>query len=368
MDNIFANVERRVVKYSTTGKQTATPLDKASDTMISNIALRTITENQEFDDFQSQLDRTEREAAARERQEKVISRTLLESKREHKMGQLANTGKLLLFKEILFEVFYNSLVMDSSFLSENKNTLRGVTDRYIDENGGYSLLESAAARSGSVLLSRMKKSIDKLVLEVCKRKISESNQCNSCDEFDFDLNEDEQSSFDYTKKDLSLDEVEELVKRKVLTVVKDEQERKQQEEELITDIEDDLSENEGVTDEASMNEALSKIIINKSPIHESTLFDSLFRSSYKECITENVAIASADSERHDDDDYDDDWDDDDDTDFEDEEDDDENGLDMDMIFTEAITKYTLLEVCYTLKLEDYSRENLRKLTEKLLNQ
>lgn len=355
MGNIFANVERRVVRYSTGNDKPDEVLQKSSDTTASNIALRNIVESQQFSDFQDRLNRTDKQNAAKERAGKVISHTLLESQREFKMGQLVNTGKLLLFKEILFEVFYKSLVLDEPFLAENKNTLREVTDRYIDENGGYSLLESASIKSGSELLSRMKKSIDSIALAACRRKILESNQCNSCSEFDFDLNDEEQNQLNYAKKDLSLDEVEELVKQKVLTVVKDEQARKQQEEELIADIEEDLREDEGVTDEESMNEALSRIVLNKSPIYESTLFDSLFRSSYKEYITENANSVTESDCHHDD--WDDDWD-----------DDEEFNLDMDVVLAEAITKYTLLEVCYTLKLENYSRENLRKLTEKMLNQ
>ena len=42
-------------------------------------------------------------------------------------------------------------------------------------------------------------------------------------------------------------------------------------------------------------------------------------------------------------------------------------IDMDLILAEAITKYTLMELAYTIKLEDYSSETVRKISQKLLN-
>ena len=93
-----------------------------------------------------------------------------------------------------------------------------------------------------------------------------------------------------------------------------------------------------------------------------------FKNSYKEAIMENVAIQSTDHKKVQDDkdfsvEYDTETTTEDIIDNEVENDE----IDMDLVLVEAITKYTLMETLYTLKLEDYSYNNIVKLTRKLVN-
>ena len=50
-----------------------------------------------------------------------------------------------------------------------------------------------------------------------------------------------------------------------------------------------------------MNAAFEKIIVEKSPIEESTLFGALLRNAYADYIAENVSIMSADKHNIDED-------------------------------------------------------------------
>lgn len=308
----------------------------------------------------------------------VVNAALFETKLQHKLQSVKTETENTLFKDILFEFFYGGLKnIDEYFLEENKNILKGITDKYIDDNCGYNLLKESVIKTKSVLLERMQKGIDKITREVCSRKCEDSSNCAvTGDSIDFNLNEDEQEDLDYLKKDLNIEEISALVKDKVLTVVQDEKARKEEEDSLMQSIEDDLMEDESIEDEQSMNEALQRIIIKQNPIEETTLFDALFRNSYHDYLLENVTLATATQQQLADNyernsDYDTEMDTTDatenDLDSHSVQDVQNEGINMDIIFTEALTKYTLMETLYTLKLEDYPRENMRHLVNKLIN-
>ena len=44
-----------------------------------------------------------------------------------------------------------------------------------------------------------------------------------------------------------------------------------------------------------------------------------------------------------------------------------NAIDMDYILADTIAKYTLMETMYTIKLEDYNYDSIRKMTNNMLN-
>lgn len=372
MSNPFSNAHRAVETYSF-NKTNSRVIDKMSDTAAANSALRNKQIEEQDALFESQVLQKERANYYNKLNTGVVNRYIKESQIPNTINKIANTAKDIILKDILFEVFYNSLVMDESFLVENCDCLKHLTDKYVDDNGGFEMLNKAIGKNGisSEILKRIKKTCECIALEVCERKIKDSKAASQIDLIDFDMTEDEKNKLDYAKtNNLNIDQISTLVKNKVLTVVKDEKERHDASSELIEKIEEDLKNDENVVDEDSLKEAMNHIIINKSVVEESTLFDALFRDSYREFIMENVAITSTDKHNNDEfkelsREYD--------TEMDlvdalsDEEPTEDMEVNMDLILTEAITKYTLMETLYTLGLEDYSHENMKKLTERILN-
>ena len=384
MDNLFKNANLVVESAGYTIKS-SNPLSTASDSALANEKLREMKIASENAIVQDRIDNIEAEYDKKAVIEQVVQKSLLESQLPIRMNDISKVGKNVLFKDILFEVFYNALVMDSYFLQENADTIRSLTDKYVDDNNGFSLLESAISASNSNLLKRIKSLCESTANKACERKLKEFKECNDPDCLHFELTSDEKEEFDYCKSELDIDKISELVKNKVLTVVKDEKTRQEEESKIIEDIEDDLKENEGVTDQKSLDEALNRIVISKSPVQDSTLFNALLKNSYKEAIIENVSITSTDHKRVEDDkefsanynpnattsdSSDNTFDD---NNIEDDEintslplEGSNSSIDMDMVLTEAITKYTLMETLYTLKLENYTYENIAKLSRKLV--
>lgn len=371
MPNPFSNVCKSVETYSF-NKTNTRHIDNISDTAAANSALRKMKAQEQDALMESQMWKAESDYYKNSLAEGVVNRYIKESQIPTNINRIYNEAKDYVLKDILFETFYNSLLMDDYFLRENQQNIKCLMDKYVDDNGGFKFLDKLVHDNmNNMLLKKIKSVCESVAKEVCNRKLADSKECKNIDLIDFDMNDEEKDMLDYSKKnDLNIDRISDLVKNKVLTVVKDEQKRQEASHELIENIENDLKDDESVVNEKTLNEAMNKIVLNKAVIETSTLFDTLFRDSYQEYIMENVAITSTDKDiiddnkdvsRH----YDTEMDIDDalsnDEHVEDTE------VNMDLILTEAITKYTLMETLYTLGFENYSHENIKKLTERMLN-
>lgn len=385
MDNIFKNANLTVESNSFTIKS-SNPLNMVSESALANEKLRELNQEEKNNKLQEKIDNIEEEAKKQDIAEKIVEATLAEAQLPNKMNMISVEGKDVILKDILFELFYKSLVMDEYFLEENANTLKSLTDTYVDDNGGFGLLESAISTTNSNLLKKIKSICESTANTVCKRKLEQYHQCKDPSCLEFDINDEEKAKLEYDKDTIDIEKISELVKNKVLTVIQDEKNREEEESKIVAEIEEDLIENEDVKDEKSLNEALDRIVIGKSPINEATLFNALLKNSYKESLLENVAIQTTDHKNiQDDKDFSETYDPnasindvvngdiEKDTDISEDEINEniaienKSSVDMDMVLVEAITKYTLMEMLYTLKLENYTYDNIVKLTRKLVN-
>jgi hypothetical protein len=311
---------------------------------------------------------------------KVVMGQLSENQVFETMNQLTRDGKELLFREVIFEAFSKSLHLDDDFVIAQEANLRQLTDSFVDGKGGFKYLEEAIKSTKSPFLKKIKTVCEATANKVARRKLSEVQQGQlRAEQLKFELNEDEKNEFDYDKEKINIDQLSDLVKKKVLTVIQDEKTRQAKEEEVIADLESESDE----------QKAVKEAIMNELPVEESTIFNSILRNSYKEqletVVKENNVAAYQGAA------------------LEDEED--ENGdpelydvdltaddvrgsefrgdstaaqeaqrhgsvqsdIDMDLILAESITKYTLMELCYTIQLENYTYDELRKYSQNLLN-
>lgn len=209
---------------------------------------------------------------------------------DKKYGEMSKKGKKAIFKRLLTEMYIESLYLDESFILENFTTISKIVDDFIEENGGYSLLENAYIKTKSPLLKNMMDICEATTKRVNERlyKLAEKEQ--NVDLLNFELDADEKERLDYEKRDLGIEEISNIVKEKVLKVVKDEKAREQKNEELKNDIEAELSENPNVVDEKSVKENLDRIFAQASPTEEGTLFNALLRNNYKNILEGNSEL------------------------------------------------------------------------------
>ena len=409
MGNIFDNMNTKVQIFSTGIKE---DVFKKNPYLIAREGYEKILEKKKNEELIKQNEEKEKLSKQNKLIENINSIKLTESIIDRLHNKLYNESKTMLFKDIIFELFCKSLYLDDDFIIENSVNLKNFSDSYIDERGGFTLLENAIKRTNSYLLKSIKNVCESTAKKICERKIKESKENNNHNDMVFDINDDEQKQFDYEKKNFNFDELAELVKKNVLTVVQDEKERQTKEKELYAEIENELEEDENIKTEKDVKEALNRMIIKNSLIEETTLFNALLRNSYKDIIESvvlkcndaqlqkdkiktkpnlsedeldeindvedevNVYIDEYDKQHNIDDgddnenneDYDDEYDDDEDDNENDEDDDDEDddenneyddgeddniNIEMDLVLAEAITKYTIMEISHTIKLESF---------------
>lgn len=388
---VFKNIERGVVSTSFNKKELK-KFDMVSESAISNQALRRIADKEKYEKLESNIFAKEKEDNINARLESLSKHSILESQIDNRIYNIGNDYKLSIFKDIVYEVFSNALVLDDDFVYEHYDVLKKVTDEFIDENGGYNLLESAINETDSGFLKKLKSVCESLSNDIVKRVILESKTCKKCDDedlFNMNMTSDEEEKLDYSKNNLDVEKISELVKDKVLTVVRDEKENQAKHEELVSNIEEELSEDEEVKDNESIDEAMSRIVMNNNILNESTLFSALLQDSYETILAENMAITSTtinNSEK--DDEFSDSYDvNADSTKYEDVSDNDDetsieelDGIDndlvlekktptvnLDMVMAEALVKYTLMETMYTLKLKNYTYDDIKKMTDEVSN-
>jgi len=387
---------RQVTRHSV-GKKQPTQLDMISEAVVTAKFLENVALERKNREIERAIEAAEKRKEEQKVLSSVVENSLLESRLVIVINDLNKKGRDIIFKDILFEFFYKSLLLDEPFKREQEENLRYVIESFVDKNGGYEYLKSAYQRTKSPILKAIMECCESIAGKVCTRKMCECKDKKiGIEDINFELNDEEKEELKYRKANLSIDDLADLVKDKVLTVVKDEKERKIKEEELQKELEAQ-AEMDGTTVEEAYR---AYVLPARKGYEESTLFDSIFRNTYKIALESIMAQNSGYLHQ---DNYDANMDTDmivnhevDDikgnewhpykmsdvkrgeysveterneyeNDSEDPLDDDSYKLDMDLILAESITKYTLMEVAFTIMLEDYNYQKIQKISQKLLN-
>lgn len=384
---------RNVVRHTTGVRKTTDHLKSSPGSMLSAYySKQAVTENHNMID-KSLVEQSKKDKI-NDFANKTTKHLITESQILSLSNRLGREGKAILFKDILFEAFYRCLYIDDDFKAEKEDHIRAVVEGYVDMNGGYAMLENAIKRSKIPFLKNVKALCEATSNKVARRKVTEAKDGDvDIPDIKFELNDDEKDEFDYEKGKLGIDQLANLVKKKVLTVVKDDKKRQQQETELYSEIE-----NEAQEQGENVQEAAKRILFGKSPIEESTLFTAFARQSYQELLEESTVHqnnarfrdrykntgdfvdTTPEDMRQDQ--------------FEDEEqvndeatgkydknrkagetadddddliDDEDLSISMDLVLAESITKYTLYEMAYTICLEDFKPADVKKIVHGILN-
>ena len=381
MENIFANADTKVEAGYTT-KKALRKIDIVSEQALSSMYLREHAKQERKKEIDAVIESMEKEEHMQELATGVARRNMMESQFCLAIDTFGKKVKDYIFKDILTEVYVNAILIDEDFVKEHYSDFTNTVSNYVDSNGGFKLLESAIERTDSRLLKKIKAVCEKTANKICSRKIKEATDTNDVQYLNFDINTEEEDILAKGKSEISADEISDLVKDKVLTVIKDEKERQAKEDELKADVENELSDNEDVTDIDTAKEAFNKMVIADNPIEEATLFSSLLRHTCNEYLVESVMGTTVVGNSE----YDVDTTEDDvinnaanedEVNLKKEYDADdltvgmrESGntieVKMETALADTIAQYTLMETLYTLKLEDYTYGNIKKLSMKLL--
>lgn len=179
-----------------------------------------------------------------------------------------------LFCNILHHICLEALTIDEEPMYESMEQITDSINEQFKSIGGLDVLKEHAKTSNNELIKRMITVCENTAKKVADRNLKE---CDSADEFKFELNDEEKDDFDYNKDSINIDAISNKIKDKIIKVVTDEKKANTKKTEIMDEIKDKLDEDE-VEDEAA-TEAMEFIFNQK--IETTTLFEALMRDCYK---------------------------------------------------------------------------------------
>ena len=217
------------------------------------------------------------------------------------MSRLTDKFKVLTLHSIVNECFVNGLPINQSEISDReKKSLTKYSYDVLNTLGGFSVLENAIdvdkkSFKQNLLLGEIYNVCTEAATEAAKRVCNETDckdpSTNINDVVDkASFTEDEYNKFAAKANKIGLDDIQDIIKEKTLTVIKDEQEQYEKEEQLDEELKEALSTSDDfseTTTEAYMDLFLSK----NDPRHHITLFSRL-----QETAMEMMNIVKPDDE------------------------------------------------------------------------
>jgi hypothetical protein len=242
-----------------------------------------------------------------------------------KLNDECQKGKSICIDTILAKVYKDALPFDDPKKNCSDDEAISCIHDYISNrtNGKNSeyYVKEAIRKTNSSALKGLLTEAENITKTFYKEKAKDIGTINIKD-LNFDANLDNDSISKITKK-LELDEIAEIIQNNVQKAMQDEADKAKKEADYNQKIEDSLTADPNVTDDASLQSAMEKINVIKQP----TVYQpSLFEAVMIKCAGNNVNESS------------------------------NNGF-----ITEAIHEYTLLNMSKALKLENFTVESVKKL-------
>ena len=198
---------------------------------------------------------------------------------------LYKEGREKIFKSVMTRTFLESLVLPEDYIAANIENIAHMCESYFD--GKYDLL--IKHKNDNVFLQEVYKICESNALEIAKEQTDACYNLNDAKVMRFEPTDEQKNKIIDDMKDLNASMVGNMVKNKVLFVVKDEQERNKSRQELQDKINDKVEELQ------SKNLECFTSIINptKNPFEpEYSLFESLMFRTQKGLLESVVTMAS----------------------------------------------------------------------------
>ena len=216
-------------------------------------------------------------------------------------NRLYNENKDTLLESVVFDI-----VKDSCWIDEpvKENMILEMYECFMETLDTLDELKIEKPLNESLFLSNLKEISVMETKKACKR-ISEDcdeSNCQDPDEIksiDFSLNDDEYNEFEDNVSDLGKEDIVELVKNKVLTVVKDEKRSGESKKEMIEKINTDLEEmdtdKDGIDDDIEIDAKGSTDDVSESVKFQDLIKRNRLRkvnSKYGSSLFESIMLGS----------------------------------------------------------------------------
>lgn len=213
--------------------------------------------------------------------EKKVNDTRLNAyKGEKNRTQFLSEGYITLkndlMKDIMRHICVESLVVDEEPVMENLKNIFDVVDTQVENIGGFEGIKQIGINTKNPVLNEMVNICETMAKKVADRVLHEELDC-------FKMKDEDVEEFDYNKKQMGVDTIVDVVKDKVLNVVKDEQKISQEKDDMMTEIKGKLEDIEAPVEEAM------DFIFGQEKVEEISLFSSMMRKEYKSILESSAA-------------------------------------------------------------------------------
>lgn len=244
-----------------------------------------------------------------------------------KINKEAENGKSICLNTLLGRLYKDALPYDDPTKNMSDDAARDIMKNFIsDRTGGKDTefyFREAIRRNNSTQLKNMLTEAEKISKDFVKQKSKDIGTINMQD-LNFNMNLDDEKLNDISKN-LELDEIADIIHNNVQKALQDESDKAKKEEEETQKIEDALTDDDSVTDEASMESAIARMKMNNQPqIYQPSLFESIMIGKTK-TMTESV-----------------------------------DGRD---VIYESIEEYTKLNIIKALRLEKFDMNSIKKMAD-----
>lgn len=221
-------------------------------------------------------------------------------RRQHLVMEAVTVGKISLLEDakkalmnkVLFEMVYDAFWLDDNV----KESM--ITEAYEEYKNTVAVMESTCSKSktSDANKSKFMKAVEETVDEICtkssKRILDKAKETGDID-INFDLTAEEESELDQKLSELGRDEIIDMVRDKVLSVVQDERDAGKKKAEILKDIDDSANE----TDDEMVGEATShqqeNNLQNIADIRECVSEQIEYKDDVKKLLLESGAASVA---------------------------------------------------------------------------
>lgn len=253
---------------------------------------------------------------------------------------LIDNNEKELFNQVIFEMVYNAYWLDDT-VKENAD----ITALYNTYNAVKESVAKILPESSSIFIDEVKNVVHSICEKSAARITSEVKDeielkdIEDIDEVNFNLSEVEEIELSDNLSELGKEDIEQLVKDKVLSVVQDEKQAGEEKQKLFKEIDDsvnalngnEVSDDSESSDETGTNESVSIATRNFRNRfkrgNNSTVFETLMVQSNKQ-ISENIVTEGLSVT---------------------------NEAKASAVFADTIFKYTVLETLHTIGLYKFDR-------------
>ena len=228
--------------------------------------------------------------------------------------------------EFFGRLYLNSLPLDDDYKEQHADELKAAMAKFIDANGGDRFIAEKIKETDSPILKTIVEASNEVVNNY-ENRIAQDFDMITVSDLDYRPSDDDDKFIDKISGEMEFDEIQEVIKTKVKDAVSEEIERSRYEEEKSRELQEELASDETITDEVSLEAALSERMVNNGKIYQPSLFEAILNNKMR-------MMTEATSEN------------------------------MDIAFGNAVAEYTLHEVAKTLRLNKYEPSYVIKLTDK----